>query len=584
MILTQFIHKIKTIYQFFDSSFRIKTFKMFFLTTIVAMLEIAGIGILFPLIKIISLDDKMFQNNIVLVMIDLFGFNSKIEIIVLLCLLVVTVYTIKNLGIASIYLYQTNYIFGLNNFLSKKVFENYLFQPYSFHTSQNSGNLVENIIIEVNNLIFHIISPIITIISESTIIIMAFILLIIIQPLGTIVIIIIVGSLLGIFNYLVKNRIANWGESRKVYDSRRIKHLNHALIGIKDVKVFNGEDFFLRLYSNDHQNKIDSERKIHFTRDVTKLWLEFALVLAISILIFTVYLFDEGVSSIIPTLALFAAVSFRVLPSLNKISNGIQSIRYSIPVLDLMIEELGRKVCGKYLEKNISISFKREILVDKVSFSYPNSHDKILNEVSLEIKRGETIGFVGSSGSGKSTLIDVILGILKPSSGNILIDNVIIDFDTLENRRMLFGYVPQSVFLLDDTIEKNIAFCLDGSEINRDLVLEAVEKAQLSELILSLPLGLKTTVGERGVKLSGGQLQRIGIARALYHKPEILILDESTASLDVATEKSVMNAITSLYGKITILIIAHRITTLSNCSRIYNLQNGKLTEMNKEAL
>ena len=305
-----------------------------------------------------------------------------------------------------------------------------------------------------------------------------------------------------------------------------------------------------------------------------RLWLE--LITVISLVLLIVFLVNQSdqLTEIIPILGLFAAGAFRLMPSSNRLISAIQQMRFSIPIVQTLAEEFLLDIPSK--ESNLSsIEFEDLIEVKEISFSYPNTKVLALNNINFKIKKGETIGIIGESGSGKSTLIDIILGLLDPAKGQIIIDNQSMHL-AKRNWQNKIGYVPQTIFLNDESLKRNIAFGLPEQDIDEGKIKQTILAAQLEEYIETLPDGIETSLGERGVRMSGGQRQRIGIARALYHGPDVLVLDEATSSLDNETESEVMAAIEMMRGEKTIIIVAHRLSTVKNTDRLINLEKGVL--------
>jgi ABC-type multidrug transport system fused ATPase/permease subunit len=309
-----------------------------------------------------------------------------------------------------------------------------------------------------------------------------------------------------------------------------------------------------------------------------KIWLEFVAVIALAVLVIAILFQNKDYGTILPTLGLFAVAAFRMIPSAIKILNAVQNIRYNEVSINIIYEDLKLEIPELVLSTSEIIKFK-SLEVKLLNFSYPDSSNLVLNNISFKIQKGQSIGIVGKSGSGKSTLVDILLGLLTPTNGEIVINNENINDSKLNLRgwQNAIGYVPQSIYLTDDTLRKNIAFGLPNNKIDDNAIIQAVKNAQLDEFIKSLPEGLDTQVGERGVRLSGGQRQRIGIARALYHNPSVLVLDEATSALDNSTEEAVMKCIENLKNK-TIIIVAHRLTTVKNCDFIIRLEKGEIIE------
>ena len=311
-------------------------------------------------------------------------------------------------------------------------------------------------------------------------------------------------------------------------------------------------------------------------QQIPRLWLELLAVLSLVLLIFSMMAQGYNLKGIIPILGLFAAAAFRLMPSVNRILSSILTLRSGLPVINTIYNELEHEREYNYQQYNgvmPSESFQKIIEFDEVNYIYPEAHAPALRNLSLIIGKGETIGIIGTSGAGKTTLVDVLLGLLTPHIGQVKVDGVDIQ-KNLRNWQRQIGYVPQTIYISDDTLRNNIAFGLSEKQIDEHAVESAVRSAQLTDFIRTLPDGLNTVVGERGVRLSGGQRQRIGIARALYHNPAVLVMDEATSALDSATEKEVMLAVSALRGDKTIIIVAHRTTTVAICGKIYKLENG----------
>jgi len=310
-------------------------------------------------------------------------------------------------------------------------------------------------------------------------------------------------------------------------------------------------------------------------QQLPRLLMEVLTIAAFALLVITTLAQGGAIGDIIPKMGLFAVAAFRLIPSINRILAASQALKYCSPVIDILQKELELPVEETNKPEKASKSFENQLVLQNISYTYPAAPSPALKNISLTIKQGTSVGFIGKSGSGKSTLVDILLGLLTPDSGSIAADGI----DIQENMRgwqNQIGYVSQSIYLTDDTLRKNIAFGLPTEEINEESVKKAISAAYLSEFMEQLPEGLNTIVGERGVRLSGGQRQRIGIARALYHNPSILVLDEATSALDISTEKEVMEAVNALQGSKTIIIVAHRLSTIEKCDTVYNLANGEI--------
>jgi ABC-type multidrug transport system fused ATPase/permease subunit len=354
-----------------------------------------------------------------------------------------------------------------------------------------------------------------------------------------------------------------------------MQHLRQGLGGAKDVKLLGREATFLDAFQTHNVRSAQVNQYQAMTQMLPRLWLELLAVAGLATLVVAMLAQGREMTAVMPTLGLFAAAAFRLMPSVNRVLNSLQVLRYCMPVVDVLHEELKLAPPEPPTRSGKSPSLMSEIRLDDVEFTYPTGATPALSGVSLAVRKGESVGFVGPSGSGKSTLVDIVLGLLTPDTGTVLVDGADIQGD-LRAWQDQIGYVPQSIYLTDDTLRRNVAFGLPDDAIDEAAVRRAIRAAQLEEFVASLPLGFDTLVGEQGVRLSGGQRQRIGIARALYHDPAVLVLDEATSALDTATEKGVIEAVTALHGRKTVLIVAHRLSTVAHCDRLFRLEQGRV--------
>lgn len=312
------------------------------------------------------------------------------------------------------------------------------------------------------------------------------------------------------------------------------------------------------------------------TQALPRLWLEIIAMGSMASLVVIMLWVGKEVNAIVPVVGLFALSAFRVLPSVNKIVNGLQTLRVSRSTIETIHKDLELNIPTPKVQEDRAFEFS-SLKTEQLSFCYELTEEDVLKNVQIEVNRGEAVGFVGQSGSGKSTLIDIILGLLKPQSGDVLVNGQSIE-TIKQSWQRIVGYIPQTIFLMDDSLRRNIAIGIADNEIDEVAIREALTSAQLEEFVASLPEGLDTVVGERGVRLSGGQRQRIGIARALYHHPSVLVLDEATSSLDTETEQGVMKAVQALQGDKTVIIVAHRLSTVEYCDRLYRLDAGRIVD------
>ncbi|MDH4199607.1 MAG: ABC transporter ATP-binding protein/permease [Spirochaetia bacterium] len=556
---------------------RKKMFFLFFLMFIGMWLETLGVGILFPVMVIMGQKDLTIRYPIVAPVVAYLGNPTQNQLIVGVLLVLVGIFFIKNLFLAFIAWRQVRYSSGIQTNLAQRLFSTYLRLPYTFHLQRNSAQLAHNIG-EVN-VFTSVIGSSMTMLTESLAFLGIVVLLLMAEPLGVMILIIVLGVAVWSFHSVTRSRITRWGEARQHHDALRGKHMYQGLGGVKDVKLLGREKTFLaqfQLHSSQGARVAGSQAIL---QQLPRLWLELLAVTGLALLVMS--MLGQGFSTerIVPTLGLFAAAAFRLLPSVNRMIAGIQLLRYQLPSVNLMYEEARQTIVEPDLilesDNTTNYFFKNEICLSNISYIYPGASAQSIDDVSIIISKGETVGFIGPSGSGKSTMVDIILGLLPPADGKVLVDGD----DIQKNLRVWqnqIGYVPQAIYLTDDTLRHNVAFGLPNEEIDDVAVQRAIKDAQLEEFVAGLPNGLETIVGERGIRLSGGQRQRIGIARALYHDPAVLVLDEATSALDTSTEQGVMRAVTALHGSKTILIVAHRLSTVEHCDRLYRLEQGKV--------
>jgi ABC-type multidrug transport system fused ATPase/permease subunit len=404
------------------------------------------------------------------------------------------------------------------------------------------------------------------------------ILLVIAEPIVSVVGFALLGGATWISVRVVKRRLIQYGAAIQDARLRMIKSVNEGLGAIKITKTLGRESYFLSEFKRQAYRSAKAQQFRQVMLDVPRLYLETAAMIGLLVVAAILISQQRPIGSIIPTLSLLAVAVVRMIPSFNRITSSITTLRYGRFSLDVVFADLvedGRPAVEPSHDSGADIAFERELQLAGIQYSYPGSAGPALRDVTIRVSRGEAVGIVGPTGCGKTTVVDVVLGLLTPDEGEVLVDGQSIRGAESRWRRHI-GYVPQDVYLLDDTIRRNIAFGLPDDMIDANAVTRAVNASQISGLISSLPAGLDTVVGERGVRLSGGQRQRIGIARALYDNPAIVILDEATSSLDHETERYVMEAIDRLRGERTLMIIAHRISTVRACDRLFLLTDGRV--------
>jgi len=475
---------------------------------------------------------------------------------------------------------QTRLVFRAQVALTQQLFSIYLRQPYTFHLQRNSAELVRNATTEVGQFAGAFLSAA-NLITEILVVCGISVLLVAFQPVGALSVLALFAFSGWIFYRATKGRAKIWGETRLFHEGKKIQHLQQGLGGVKEVKLLGREEDFLSQFFHHTAGSAKMSERQNVVLALPRLFLEWVAVAGLALLVLSLVLQGRSGAFIIATMGLFGVAAFRVMPSVNRIVSCLQILRFSAPAIETIDDEI-RTLRDQAGDLPPAMSESDRIASDwkclqlrQVGFRYPGAAQPTLEDINLEIGRGQSVGFIGGSGAGKSTLIDLVMGLYLPDTGALVLDGT----DIRTNLRAWqndIGYVPQTIFLTDDSLRRNVAFGISEEKIDYDKVKRAIEAAQLGEFVASLPEGLESHVGERGVRISGGQRQRIGIARALYHEPSVLVLDEATSALDIATEKQVMESVQALRSSKTILIVAHRLSTVEECSLIFRMDGGRV--------
>jgi ABC-type multidrug transport system fused ATPase/permease subunit len=489
----------------------------------------------------------------------------------------VLLFVVKNAVTFASGWYQRSVSADLSTRLAHEQFEAYLRQPYSFHTATNSSVLIRNMQ-NSSVVVTSGVDPLMSIATEGLVAIGVVVLLLVVDPLVTGAVLATFGLAAWIFNRTTRRRIVVLGHLRNVHLGHALREQQQGLGGIKEIHISGRTETFVER----HRRHVAANNRINRTygtiQQLPRLWLEVLTVTGLSALVLLVVSQGREPSEALPILGLFAIAVFRVQPSITRLLISMQSLAFAAPV----IEGLRRGTLPVPQPPPVggTVRFERSVRFEAVTFAYPGSAEPVLDAASFEIARNERIGLVGPSGAGKSTIVDLLLGLLDPTNGKILVDDV----DLADVRRSWqdqVGYVPQHIFLLDDSVRRNVAFGVPDAEISDAAVHEALQRAQLDEFVGSLSDGLDTEVGERGVRFSGGQQQRLGIARALYPRPPVLVFDEATSALDATTERGVAAAIEEVGRSRTVVIVAHRTSTLAACDRILRVQDGSVVDLGR---
>lgn len=550
-----------------------------------SFLELMGVTIFMPFINIIMEPSMVETNAILNYFYELFSFNDANQYLIAIACVIIFIYIFKNVFISieknAIYKYSYN----VQRKISTKLLYSYMHEPYTFHLNKNVAELQRSMQ-EDTDLFARGMIHIMEMVAEIAVCCAIGVYLFIVSRSITVIVIVLLLMCLAVFTYISKRYSKNLGKQSQVYKGNIYKWMNQSLGGIKEIKVLNREPYFIETYDMYFGKYIRGLRISCLIRILPKYVIETVCMTGLLIaVIFKMLMGQKEVIEFIPQLAVFAVAAFRLLPSVGKINEHLATVLYAVPSLDLIYHDLKEVEELNVSEKKNAgdWKFKNVLKIRNVSYHYPDSEENVLDQVTFEIARGKSVAFIGPSGAGKTTMVDIILGLLQPQYGKIYADDMDIE-KNIELWQKEIGYIPQTIYLSDDTIRNNIAFGIKEEEIDEDAVIDAMKKAQLFDFVDNLPEGLDTVVGERGIRLSGGQRQRIGIARALYHNPEVLVLDEATSALDNDTEAAVMEAIDNLQGTKTIIIIAHRLTTIRNVDTIFEVSGGKVTEKDKKEI
>lgn len=569
---------LRKLWFLFDSKEKIKIFTLFLITLGGTLLEILGIGMILPFIALLGAPETAFNNKYINFLYNFLGLDSIDRFLVWMGCGIIVIYIFKNLYLFMMTCLQARFLNKKYLQLSSKLFNSYLHAPYTFHLQRNTAQLLRNLGI-VFSVIQGMFYPILVIMTEATVMVAIFAFLVISDPLSSVVVMISLALLMSGFYILIKNRLRVLGEVQKYHSGRMIQQVNQGLGSIKETIILGREQFFYQAYRNDLSKITKATFYQQIVSQSPRFYIEMTIICIVMSIVIMTLLSGIAPHNVLMTISMFAVGATRLMPGMTRISGALSSIRFYIPSLEEVYQDLMNceKISIEDKNSNVKkrITFNNKIELNNVSYIYENANTFSLSDISIEIKKGSTVGFVGPSGAGKTTIVDVVLGLLKPQSGKVVVDGVDIT-ENIHSWQQQIGYIPQQIYLSDDSIRNNVAFGLPTEEIDEERVWESLRLSQLENFVRWLPKGLDTVVGERGTRLSGGQRQRIGIARALYNRPEILVMDEATAALDNETEKIFMESIAKFKGKKTMLLIAHRLTTVQGSDVIFFLKDGKL--------
>lgn len=565
--------------------------RQYVLVTLIALIgslwELLGVSAILPFVEAIMTPDQLENAWYYDLLQKWFHPESMIEIITILGLLIILVYILKNVYLMFSSYVQAWYSTGVQRDLSIKMNETFLNSSYLFHLNVNSAVLIRSInqdvvgVFAVFFYLFRVLAEVFTIVAIS-------IYIIYLDPILAISLVAILGTCMLILFFGLKKLVKTFGRIGQDCESKMLQYLTQAFTGIKEIMVMNRQKYFADSFNQACSLNARAAKRNNFLNVIpTNVYEMVCIGGLIGIVIIRLHM-TEDIAGFVTKLAIVAVAAFRLFPAVSRLTTNLNAIMYNRPRLDSMYDmlksiedETTYHYSYKRDDTKETLLFHKELNINNITWKYPAGQAPVLKELQMTIQKGQSIALIGPSGAGKTTLADVVLGLLKPQKGQILLDGQDV-YDNLPGWSRIIGYVPQAVYLTDDTIRNNVAFGIYENEIDEEKVWKALEEAQLAEFVRGLEEGLDTMVGERGVRLSGGQRQRIAIARALYENPEILVLDEATSALDTETETAVMESIDSLHGTKTMIIVAHRLTTIRNCDAIYEIKDGVATQRIKE--
>lgn len=566
---------MKELNKVLNKSQKLKTIVLTIFLFFGMILEVLSLGILIPIITLLLSEDNLI--NIPLIK-NLFEFSPFIKenTVLFFSVLILIVFSFKSGYLIYLNYRKNRFISNIVKYVSDKLYTNILSRDYNFHIKRNSAETIRNLQSDIHFFTIYLESYI-SLVIEIGLAISVLVLLIVIEPIGSIITFLFLIITSGIYFKLIRKRITIYGEKRQEIEFKRNKTIIESLSGIKDIKILNIGRTFIRKFSKITKEVAAINTNYNTLSQFPRYMLELISVYGIFILMFVLIYQNQDSDYVITTLGIFVAGIFRLIPNINKIIVSLQNLKYSFPSLNSIIIELNQDI--PYNMDNIirtNNKLKSSIILRNINFNYDDK-ESIFEDLNIEIRKGEVIGISGESGSGKSTFADILMGIQKPKSGKILANGKDINKDPIN-----IGYVPQKVFFIDGSIKQNIAMGISESSINLSKVTKCIEISQLTRFINSLNKGINTEIGENGLMISGGQQQRIGIARAFYRDPEVLVLDESTSALDRKTQDEFLKFLKTLKGKITMIIISHQIEKVNFCDKKYIINNKKIHLINDE--
>lgn len=551
-------------------------------------LETLGVSMMLPVMDAVMDPDKFMQKSYVKEIAAFFHIQSANQLIIGMLLILIALFIIKNSYLLFQIYVQNTFVTRNRNRMISRVMREFLNRPYEDYLGADIPTVFRLTDSDIPNA-FQLVLVLIQMITEIVVAVsICIVLVVIVSPMISVGCGLLLLGMTLVITKVLKPRLNAIGRKNQEIQSRIAKWRIQSIYGLKDVKVLHREEFFVRNYYESGAIGANVARNYAVMNNTPRLLIETVFIVAMLSFILVFTLQGGEFAALFSKLSAFAVAAVRVMPATNRINTYLSEIAYAQPCLDYLYENLTESMkldvngsvtglVGEKKEEEPPLTLTDRIMLDHISYTYPNTDKPIFTDAHMEVKKGQSVGIMGPSGAGKSTIVDILLGLLHVQEGTITCDGRNV-FENYSSWLSKIGYIPQSIYLIDESIRDNIAFGIDADQIDDEKIWQALEEAQLKQFVEELPEGLDTTIGDRGVRISGGQRQRLGIARALYYHPEILVFDEATSALDGDTETAVMEAINSFHGKKTMVIIAHRLNTIEKCDVIYKVENGKITE------
>ena len=562
---------------------KIKAFLILIMMIIGGLLETVAVSMVIPLVSIIIQPNSIQSNAFLNGIYNFFHLKDKNQFLIMIILTMIFIYIFKNVFLYILYYVQADFTTKGQYLMSKKILSHYMSKPYEYYLNASTGDIIRIIQGDVSNA-FALLTNVLQFLTELVVFLCLIILLMYLDPALMIGIAFVLGITMVVSKKICQSSLTKAGKDMQKYSSIAYKWLIQGIEGIKDIKILQKEDYFVKNYEKNAKKTSIAQRKNSVLSQTPRLIIETVGMCGMLGMIAVLLYNGRSIEAMATQITAFAMAAVRLMPSANRMNSFLNTISYLNPSLETVVKEIElyqSEVMSDKKDalqcKNKELTFSHRVNVSNIQYAYPNCETNLFEDASMEIPIGKSVAVIGSSGAGKTTIIDILLGLLKPKSGEVSVDgeNVENGYSSWLNK---IGYIPQTIFMLDGNIKENIAFGVKKEEIDEERVWKVLEDAQLKEHIVSLPEGLDTEIGEKGVRLSGGQRQRLGIARALYHDPDILVFDEATSALDNDTEAAIMDSINKFQGEKTMIIIAHRLGTIKNCDIIYRVVDGKIVK------